>query len=225
MSSIKNRRKIVQFSPVRSGSTLVANILRDLFPERTVRKAHDIRSLSRKMHLHLIKFPVVSTYRYPLDIIASELKVNNTSPTAIEIERACQFLDHNGLAELKKILNMKNVLLLKYEDFYGNLDFLFDSFESFFDITIDEQTRGKLKNDYSIDNIKKITDKLSPEAFIDINHKDSTGSDGVFHGRHISESKGKPGSYKLFFNEEQIEWLRYKFSDFIEDFGYYDNEI
>jgi len=34
-----------------------------------------------------------------------------------------------------------------------------------------------------------------------------------------------PGSYKSFFNEEQIEWLRYRFSNFIKEFGYDDNEI
>lgn len=225
MKNIKNRRKIVQFSPIRSGSTLVTNILRELFPERTVRKSHDIKSLSRKAHLHLIKFPVVSTCRYPLDIVASELKVNNVKPTAMEIERACQTLDHNGLIELKKILNMKNVLLLKYEDFYGNLNFLFDSFENFFDIVIDKQIRVKLEKDYSIDSIKKLTDNLPADQFIDTSRSASTGGAGVFHGKHISESKGRPGSYKSFFNEEQIEWLRYRFSDFIKDFDYHKNEL
>lgn len=218
--NIKNKRKIVQFSPMRSGSTLVANLLRELFPGRVVRKTHDIRSLSRKIHLHVLKFPVVSTYRYPLDIIASEIKVNSNQPTPESIEKACQVLERNGLIELKKILNMKNVLLLRYEDFYGNLDFLFDNFEQFFGITIDKNTRARLQTDYSIDNIKKLTESLSPDEFIDQNKSIATGDDGVFHGKHISETKGVPGSYKSFFNENQIAWLRDRFSEFIEDFGY-----
>jgi hypothetical protein len=225
MNNIKNKRKIVQFSPMRSGSTLIANILRDIFPGLTVRKTHDLRSLSRKIHLHILKFPVVSTYRYPLDIIASELKVNNLEPTAKAIEESCQILERNGIKELSKVKNNKNVLLLKYENFYGNLDFIFNEFEIFFGIDINEQTRIQLKSDYSIDNIKKITDNLSPDQFIDKNLASATGGDGVFHGKHVSNTKGMPGSYKSFFNEEQIEWLRYRFSDFIKEFGYSDNKI
>jgi len=34
-----------------------------------------------------------------------------------------------------------------------------------------------------------------------------------------------PGAYKSFFTEEQIEWLRYRFSSFIQDFGYLGDEI
>lgn len=210
---------------MRSGSTLVANILRDIFPERTVRKTHDIRSLSRKIHLHILQFPVVSTYRYPLDIIASELKVNNLQPTAKAIEKSCQILERNGITELKKVKDSKNVLLLKYEDFYGDLDFIFDEFEIFFGININKETRIQLKSDYSIENIKKITENLSPEQFIDKNLASASGNDGVFHGKHVSSTKGMPGSYKSFFNEEQIEWLRYRFSDFTKEFGYYDNKI
>jgi len=225
MKNIKNKRKIVQFSPMRSGSTLVANILRDLFPRRTIRKTHDMRSLSRKIHLHVLSFPVVSTYRYPLDIIASEIKVNNTEPTAMAIEQACQNLERNGLVEMKKVLNMKNVLLLKYEDFYGNLDFLFDHFEVFFSIKISDNTRSKLKDDYSIENIQQLTDELPSDQFIDKNHAIAVGSDGVFHGKHISKTKGKPGSYRDLFNEEQIDWLNYRFSKFMKDFGYHKDEI
>ena len=73
--------------------------------------------------------------------------------------------------------------------------------------------------------IKKITDNLSPDQFIDKNLASATGGDGVFHGKHVSNTKGMPGSYKSFFNEEQIEWLRYRFSDFIKEFGYSDNKI
>jgi len=222
---IKNKRKIVQFSPMRSGSTLVANILRDIFPGVTVRKTHDVRSISRKIHLHVLKFPIVSTYRYPLDIIASELKVNNLKPTAKTIEESCQILERNGLKELTNVKGRKNVLFLKYENFYGNLDFIFDEFEIFFDISINKETRSQLKNNYSIENIKKITENLSPEQFIDKNLNSAVGGDGVFHGKHISNTKGMPGSYKSFFNEEQIEWLRYRFSNFIKEFGYDDNEI
>ena len=225
MNNLKNKRKIIQFSPARSGSTLVASILRDLFPGRTVRKTHDIRSIARKIHLYTLNFPVVSTCRYPLDVIASEIKVNGMKPTARSIEEACQNLEVNGLLELKKVLNRKNVLLLKYENYYGDLDFLFDRFEDFFNINIEDKIRVQLKNDYSIESIQQLTEELPSDQFIDKSLAMATGDDGVFHGKHISETKGKPGAYQSFFNEEQIEWLRYRFSDFIKDFGYCDDEI
>jgi hypothetical protein len=124
-------RPIIQFSPVRSGSTVVASLLRRIFPRVTVRKIHSMGTISRKLHLFL-NGPVVSTYRYPLDAVASELKYRNMKLSPLAIEKACQHLERKGLLELNRVLNRKNVLLLKYEEYYGDFDFLFDCFEDFF---------------------------------------------------------------------------------------------
>ena len=110
-------RSIIQFSPLRSGSTLVASLLRQVFPGITVRKLHSIGTISRKLHLYFWNSPVVSTCRYPLDIVASEMRVFDMKPTAKEIEGACQHVERRGILELKTILNRRNVLLLKYEEF------------------------------------------------------------------------------------------------------------
>jgi len=209
-------RPIIQFSPVRSGSTVVASLLRRIFPGVTVRKIHSMGTISRKLHLFL-NGPVVSTYRYPLDSVASELKYRNMKPSALAIEKACQNLERKGLLELNIVLNRKNVLLLKYEEYYGDFDFLFDCFEDFFSIDIDENVRTQLKDDFSIESVERLTKGMKARQYTD--------EKTHFHGRHISDTKGAPGAYQSFFTEEQIEWLRYRFSSFIQDFGYLGDEI
>ena len=60
------------------------------------------------------------------------------SPLAIA--KACQHLERKGLLELNRVLNRKKVLLLKYEEYYGDFDFLFDCFEDFFSIDMANST-------------------------------------------------------------------------------------
>ena len=57
---------LVQFSPPRSGSTLVYNIMREIFPHKKIFKVHTFRAMCNEM-------PVVVTYRHPLDCIASSI--------------------------------------------------------------------------------------------------------------------------------------------------------
>jgi len=138
-------------------------------------------------------------------------------PSALAIEKSCQHLERRGLLELNRVLNRKNVLLLKYEEYYGNFDFLFDCFEDFFSININDNVRAQLKDEFSIKSVERLTKGLRENQYTD--------EKTHFHGRHISDTKGMPGAYQSFFTEEQIEWLRYRFSSFIQDFGYLDDEI
>ena len=59
---------IIQFGPPRSGTTLVYNILKNIFPNRFVETRHYYRNVDRR-------FPAVVTYRNPLDSIVSYLLI------------------------------------------------------------------------------------------------------------------------------------------------------
>ena len=59
----------------------------------------------------------------------------------------------NAFIELDR--NYSNKLILSYEKFRGNFNFIFDELEIFFKITIDTDKRIDLKNKYSISAVKK----------------------------------------------------------------------
>ena len=64
------KKEIIQFGIMRSGSTLVYNILVDLFPEYSIIKTHKYPGKLKT----IFKLPVVCTYRDPLAIICSSIK-------------------------------------------------------------------------------------------------------------------------------------------------------
>jgi hypothetical protein len=118
-----NKKPIIQFSPIRSGSTLVFNILRELFPDRKIIKKHQcgIRELS---------FPVVVTYRHPLDCIASSIQRYELEPTDEVVAQQISEFNSNGAIDVLKIKNNPNVLLLQYEEFFGNFEVIFRRLET-----------------------------------------------------------------------------------------------
>ena len=64
------RKKIIQFGLIRSGSTLIYNILIEIFPENLILKTHNFPSKWQCIQ----RIPIVCTYRDPLDIICSSIK-------------------------------------------------------------------------------------------------------------------------------------------------------
>ena len=217
---LRIKRKVRQVSPIRSGSTLIANLLRGIFPESEVAisKRHSISEhIPSKLDLYVYRRPFVCTCRYPLDVLASHLIRYDREPTKEMIEAAITKFESTGGNDLKMVLNRPNVLLMKYEDFYGDFEYIFDSFEDFFKIQIEREKRNKLTEEFSIASVEKKVESLSsPDQF---DEKTS------FRGKHISKFKGMPGHYRYFFTEDQMLWLRDHFAGFIEDFGYIGTEI
>jgi hypothetical protein len=141
-------KRIVQFGIPRSGSTLVYNILRETFPATYVMKAH---SLNRK----LSRYPIIATYRHPLDVLASILQCQALSVSDEEIKKQLIILNRTGLWDIFSIRDQPGVLLLKYEEFSINFDFLFDAIESFFNQPIPIEARERLHHAYNIQNVKR----------------------------------------------------------------------
>ena len=197
--------EIIQFGPVRSGSTLIYNLLRDIFPNSEVRKTHYMEKNPSTKY-------IVSTYRNPLDIMASLIQFHDQMPTIASIREKIFFIKNNGLVDFVNIIDNDKILKLKYEDFYNNYNYIYDKFETYFKIKIDSEQRIFLDKKYKINNIKKIVQKYdSFNDFDDITH---------WHGNHISPNNGAPNSYDKFFNDEQIEFIKKGLGDINEKLDY-----
>ena len=209
---------IVQFGPPRSGTTLVYNILKDIFPERFVETRHYYRQVDRK-------FPTVVTYRNPLDSIISQLliyaKVNGNNLKKEEpkliitkkmLDDVVKVFEKNGIWEVLNIKNNKNVLMLKYEDFFNNFDVIFDKVEIFFKKKIDIEKRNLIKKNYNIESVEQISNKMKSYKEIDFKT--------LFHGDHINDNKGKPHYYKKFLKEEEIIYLENIYKKFLISLDY-----
>jgi len=100
--SIKSKN-IIQFSPIRSGSTLVYNILREF---SNVRKTHNISVKNGQLY--------VITYRHPYNCIISSLLRNEKKINSLNIKsEISEYLKNGGKDLLENDLLKKNILLLQ----------------------------------------------------------------------------------------------------------------
>jgi hypothetical protein len=182
-------KHIIQFSPIRSGSTLVYNILREF---SKVRKVHNIVVNNSQLY--------VITYRHPYNsiissLLRSEKKIN---PSNIKSEIS-EYLKNGGEDLLKNDLSKKNILLLKYEEYFSNYEVIYNKLENFLNINIDKDKKNQLSEKYNINNVKNIIDKY--KKFEEYDKKTH------LHGKHISEYDGKT-DYKEILSESEINMLK-----------------
>jgi len=196
---------LVQFSPPRSGSTLVFNIMRELFPAKKIFKVHTFRSMCNEL-------PVVLTYRHPLDCIASSIIRYKKEPTEEELERQIKIFNEQGFLDLVKIKDYPNILMLKYEDYVNDFEYIFKHFEKFFDMKISRTKREELSSKYKIENVKKMIE--GGDSFAEQDSKTK------LHGNHISKYKGASNYYEEFFSHEQIKLLKRTYAELLDTFEY-----
>ncbi len=195
--------KIIQFGIPRSGSTLVYNLLREIFPSKEVLKIHKYKS-------KYTEFPIVATYRHPLDCVASSIQRYGLKPVNKVVRQQVKELEKNGIRDLLKIRGARNILFLRYENFFQNFDFIFNEIELFFDIDIDD--RDKMVRKYSLASVKELTRQY--ENFSDFDPETH------WHGKHISPNEGQPGYYLDFFDKKQINFMKNFFQEILVTFHY-----
>ena len=189
---------------IRSGSTLIYNILKELFPDYKINKTHNY---SKNWKDNLLGIPIVCTYRDPLDIICSSIKRNDQLATREVIEEHIKELKQYGFDDFIKLEEKyKNKLNLKYENFYNNFNFIFEELEEFFNIQIPIELRSKIESKLSIQKVKEKISKFKSFKDFDKNTH--------WHGKHISDNEGMTKSYKDFFNEDDINYLKLIYKDF-----------
>ena len=185
---------IIQFSPIRSGSTLIYNILK-FINNNKINKVHNI-------HKSYLNKNIIITYRNPLDSIISSIQrygqnINNDTILIATKE----WLKNGGYDLIDNYQFLKeNKIMLKYENFYNNFDYIFNKLN-----INDNSIKTKISNELNINSVKLKINKFS--SFSQYNKNTH------FHGKHISIDNGKINKYKKYINKSQIK-LIYDFIHF-----------
>lgn len=183
-------RYVIQMSPVRTGSTFVYNVLREVVPGRVVEKHHTY-------HPSFKRVSVVATVRHPGDAIASICRVNKMEISDESVRRAAGMFLRNGAADVTRIKDRDGVLVLKYEDFAIEPEGLYDALEDFFDIVLDADFRGRLTERFGIDRARQISQKEGGFERWD----EAT----MIHGDHVSKHANVVGYSDALFSDGQKE--------------------
>jgi hypothetical protein len=181
--------KIGQVSPVRSGSTLVYNIIRELFPQAEIIKSHHMNGhLNDATH-------IIITVRHPFDAVISFCRFYGKEINDENIDyMTLDYLANNGNIDIIDIDDSK--LILKYEDYYKNYDYIYNHIEKYFKITIPNEKRKEINDKYNITNVKHMAAKYENyKSYDDITH---------IHGNHISCSDGN-SVYQNILTDKQKE--------------------
>lgn len=182
--------KIYLYSLSRTGSTVVWQVLRYLFPEAILSKRHSPPTKEWDG-----SYPIVMTYRDPRDRLASQYRKGRigTVPLTnknyldrlleqsdVKFQEFRQFVEKHG--------QNSQCLLLCYEQFYEDFDHLIDRLTNFFQIDITDAQREHIKSTFNVERNLEIASKLHNFHQLD--------NESQIHGNHISPLyKGEPMSW------------------------------
>ena len=205
--------KIFQFGLGRTGSTLIYRIIKEIYP--TVIKCH-LPEIKPNLDSNC---KIVVSIRHPIESFLSYIRViefpNSNNNISFSNDLLSKYLRQriNEEKQLKDILNnySSKILVLKYEKFYNNFDYILNHLEEFLGIHTDDTEREKIINKCSIENSIKIQNSMSSFHSYD--------KDSHIHGRHISTPTPKE-SYK-FINDEQLQFLESNLKDAISFWSKY----
>lgn len=176
---------VIQFSPVRTGSTLIYNFLREILVGTMDSKQdlhlEKLHSLSPDLLLSRNKQRIVSTIRHPFDSILSlgTLEPSRTLESLLELYLEQGAKSFVLLMETKS----RNHLVLRYEDFYDKYEVVFAALESFFKFALTGEVRQRLTHKYQRSAVRSLMAV----------YPDFSGYDPKthFHGQHISMTDGR----------------------------------
>lgn len=193
-------KRIIQYSPVRSGSTLLYNILKMLFDSsHGVYKAHHLEEPDKNNIDH-----IMTTFRHPYDCVISLTQINTTDPTFEDYKKNVSVYLKNGGNNLfdnfQKILTHKKIIWFKYEDFVNDFGYIFDKIEKGTKIQISDEKRKEIEDKLNIEMVNKYIQKFKDFSEYDRNNH--------FHGKHISKDKGAVNRYRKYLSDNEIKQIR-----------------
>ena len=199
----------------RSGGTLIYNIVKELHPDKNI----DPQTHSYFSDGDLI----VVTFRDFRDSIISAWRVGKGFDSKSNIKLASyeglfkyiigtkdNISSHLNKFKLEK--SSRKILFLKYEDWINDYNFLFNSFENFFNLEINKKKRDYILNKFSIENVKKMQSEYSSFKFYDKNTH--------FHGHHVYN--GKPGTWREIIKNKDQKILTYSIRKELNQWEYRD---
>lgn len=189
-------KKIIVLSPYRTGSTFVFNVLRFLFEDLDNLSHHSFHNsnelIVKKTHNNIHSDADTIFFcpiRNPIDTCFSRYRVWATceSETRFNTKRLNTIVE-DYLFQMQQIKSLKarhkHTILLKYEDFVENFEFLFNQIENVFDIKICKKDKDLMAKALSKDNVSIVSKKY---------HNFSTyDTSTLFHGNHVEGDKFPP---------------------------------
>lgn len=158
--------KIVVFTPPRTGSTLLYNILQEYFPNDEIKKVHEFEDGDL----------IFTTIRDPRDSVLSidRVKNNNLKLSVREIKFAMSIViqNYNKINEI-----------FRYEEFYNNPNFWMGKMKKYTNRTVSEEILKKI-----ISPIKR-KELIESMGMTDFNTE--WDDETQLHANHIGENFGK----------------------------------
>jgi hypothetical protein len=194
---------IIQFGPYRSGSTFMFQYLKQLFPDKKILKLHGYDKTDVPVVITVRDFRdcVASYWRieYPLKIGGGKkIEIGKTFMTEEDIDFYSKpyFMQDKILHQY---LVSHKVVVLQYEKFFDNFEYLHDRISNFFDIHIDGSRRANLELSCSLKHNKKFQEKYDNFESYDL--------DNGIHGDHIFTGMSiwnevVPDNLKKYYNDK-----------------------
>jgi len=160
-----------QLSPPRSGSTVVYQIMNEMFPDK-VEKSHEFKDVCP--FIHDIR-KIIVTVRHPYDIAASMLRQNgNSVDSMFETFKKGMRVVRSSMASTLLIGNCRQFielpgcefLFLRYEDFYGKDIDRVKEISEFLNVNMSPEEMTRISRKFSIEENKKVNDKKLQENHI-----------------------------------------------------------
>jgi hypothetical protein len=187
---LKDYTGIYLLSPARTGSTVVFNILRFLFESEENKSKPGYKNfnclVNKTHHLYTAEedYLYVFTIRNPIDATFSHYRIKrgegneNIGKLVYKLASAQISLWRN----LEKLLSLgRKVIILRYEDFVNNIDFVFDTLEDELSFSIAKPDKVLLRKALSKENV--LYNIRHFESFEDYDRIHG------FHGKHIDEGE------------------------------------
>lgn len=180
MNRLKTKTALKLFGVPRSGGTLIYNVTRQIM------KDHEIQPKSQRFFND--SHTAIVTYRDFRDSVLSLWRVEHGRFDEVDQMKIAEFKYIRGsILSIKKTVHHLNlfrdrwdqdsILYLRYEDWFNNFDFIFEEFERFFEIKIEEKERELIQEKCNLSNVKKQSKSYS--NFDNYNPLTS------IHGQHI----------------------------------------
>ena len=208
------QNNLIQFGLSRTGTTLAFRVLKEFFQH--VKKCHlpEVKPFLGK------SIPIVTTIRNPVDSFLSYVRVVEFSDSKkniiitddlIEKHLDLRIQQENQLRFILKTYSSQ-IIILKYESFYDDFNYIFQEIESLIDSKISDSKKKEIISDCSIMNTIKIQEKF--------NSFDDYDQESLIHGLHVRTPS--PKSSIKFINDEQFSFLSEKFREAINLWNSFD---
>lgn len=200
MNHLKTKTSLKLFGVPRSGGTLIYNV--------TLQIMNNCEIQPKSQRFFNDSHKAIVTYRDFRDSVLSLWRVEHGRFDEIEQVKIAGFEDLEGsIRKIKKTVHhltlfrdrwdQDSILYFRYEDWFNNFDFIFEEFEKFFGIKVEQKERYLLREECNLSKVKQQSKNYS--------NFDNYDPLTRIHGQHIFT--GEIGTWKKLLKEKDHERL------------------